>query len=308
MKLFLAGASGLVGGDVARVARRRGHEVVAVVGRFTGAIEGAARTLRLDLADEAAVQRTVLDVFPDAIVNAAAVSEPAACDADPDGSRRLNVDLPAGLARLAHHLGARLVHLSSEQVFDGASAPYRREDPPSPINRYGRQKLEAERLVHGAAPESSVVLRLPLLAGNSPGGARSLHERLFAAWAAGRRTRLYRDEIRQPCSAENVAEVVVELCERRDPHGVFHWAGAEALSRAEIGRLIARHFKLDPDALIEVGARADHPGGAGERQADLSLVCAPLAGMLKTPQESFAALLERLAVPPPCRGWYLGGA
>jgi dTDP-4-dehydrorhamnose reductase len=248
------------------------------------------------------MQRAVLDAFPDAIVNAAAISETAACDAQPERSQRLNVALPIALAQLAHHLGARFVHLSSEQVFDGTRAPYRVGDAVTPVNLYGRQKVESENGVARFAPETSVILRLPLLGGNSLGGRRSLHERLFATWSAGGRARLYRDEIRQPCSAENVAEVVIELCERTDFRGPVHWAGAQSLSRVEIGRRIAAHFNI-PGDVIDEALRADDAASAW-RQPDLTLDCAPLDGVLKTRRENFDALLERLVVPPPCRAWY----
>lgn len=303
MRLFLTGASGLLGSHVAQVAARRGHEVIAVVGAWTGSIAGAKRTDPLDLANHAAVQKVVLDVFPDAIINAAALSEPAACDARPELSQRINVDLPAGLAQLAHHFGARMVHVSSEQVFDGTQAPYRADATVTPVNLYGRQKVKSEQEVCDNAPETAVVVRLPLLGGNSPRGTRSLHERLFAAWARGERTRLFADETRQPCSAENAAEVLIELIERRDPLGVVHWAGMESLSRLEIGRRVANHFKLRADELIEAARRTDDPASAG-RQPDLSLDCAPLSGLIKSAPESVDQWLEKSIVPPLCRDWY----
>lgn len=310
-KLLLTGASGLVGSNVVSSAARRGFEVVAVVGRFAGAIPGAARVHALDLADTAAVQQFALDLFPDAIVNAAAISEPPQCEADPARSEAVNVALPAMLAQISHHVGARLIHLSSEQVFDGLRAPYRSTDPVNPPNLYARQKVDSERQVAQFARETAATIRLPLLGGNSLTGRRSLHERLFMLWAAGRRARLYRDEIRQPCSAENVAAMVIELCERRDAHtcGLFHWAGAEPLSRAEMGRRVARHFNLPADDLVEEASQLDdvRPGGQ-RRQPSLALDCAPLAGLLKTRQETFDAMLERLAVPPDCRAWYLARA
>ncbi len=306
-KLLLTGASGLVGSNVAAVAQRRGFDVVAVVGRHAGTIPGAARIRSMDLTDIAAVQQFALELFPDAIVNAAAISEPSHCDADPARSQQLNVELPSTLAQLSHHLGARLVHLSSEQVFDGLNAPYRRGDPVSPPTLYARQKVESEQRVARFAPETAATIRLPLLGGNSLSGRRSLHERLFMTWAAGKRARLYRDEIRQPCSAENVAEMIVELCERRDAQtcGLFHWAGSDPISRAEMGRRVARQFNLPADDLIDEASQADDATpGRPRRQPDLSLDSAPLAGLLKTRLESFDAMLERLAVPPECRDWY----
>lgn len=303
MKLFLAGASGLLGSNVARAAARRGHEVIAVANSWTGAIPGAHRIDHVDLTDRAAVQKVVLDLFPDAIISAAAISESAACDTEPAQSHRMNVELPEALAQLARHLGARLVHVSSEQVFDGTGAPYTVSDAVAPVTLYGRQKAEAEKRVGTAAPETAVVVRLPLLGGNSLRGTRSLHERLFATWASGQRMRLFNDEVRQPCSAENAAEVLVELIERRDLAGVVHWAGAAPLSRLEMGQRIAEHFKLPAHELIDAARRGDKPASPA-RQPDLSLDCAPLTGLLKTAAESFDQLLEKLIVPPPCRKWY----
>jgi len=250
------------------------------------------------------VTALALEVFPDAIVNCAAVAEPAACDADPARAQVLNVELPALLGKLAHHLSARLIHISTEQVFSGDRPPYAVGDEPRPVNLYGRQKLESERRVHEAAPDFAATVRAPLLTGNSLGGSRSLHERLLADWAAGRAPRLYRDEIRQPCTAGNLAEVLLELCERQDLRGIFHWAGAETLSRVDLARRIRAHFKLSPEqAPITEINRADDPAAA-RRPADLALDLKPLAGVLKTPIETFDAQLDQLILPPPVRTWY----
>ena len=304
MKILLTGASGLVGSAVAEAAHRRGHQVIGIVGRFTGSVPGLAQTLPLDLTDAVALNTAALDLFPDAIVNCAGVSETAVCDADPARSQALNVALPTQLAQIANHVCARFVHISSEQVFDGTAAPYRMDSRPNPINLYGRQKLESERAVAAAAREFAATVRAPLLTGNSPGGRRSLHERLFADWAAGRAARLYRDEFRQPCTAGNLAEVLVELCERGNLLGVFHWAGAEVLSRAELGRRVRAHFKLgEKSAPIEEMGRADDPAAA-RRPANLALDLQPLAGILKTRPETFAAQLDQCIVPPPFRAWF----
>lgn len=306
MTILLAGASGLVGSAFAPAAARRGHRVTGIVGRFTGEVAGLASRHALDLADDAATTRLVLDEFPQAIVNCAALSQPEACDADPALAQALNVALPALLARLAHHVGARFIHLSSEQVFDGTQrTPYRRTDPIAPINLYGRQKAESERLVHAAAPEFAVTLRAPLLMGNSATGQRSLHERLFADWSAGRTPRLFTDELRQPCTAENLAEAMVELCERNDVLGVHHWAGTELLSRHELGVRIRAHFKLtETEAPLAGTTHAENPAVAGRRQPCLALDLAPLAGALKTRPQSFAEQTAELRVPTPFRAWY----
>lgn len=306
MTIFLTGASGLVGSAFARAAARRGHRVIGVVGTHQGELEGVAQLLRLDLASEPATTTAVLDVFPQAIVNCAAVSLPEACDADPVHAQALNVTLPATLARLAHHVSARFIHLSSEQVFAGdRNVRYGRESPPSPVNLYGRQKAESERAVHAAAPRCAVTLRPPLLTGNSVSGRRSLHERLMLDWMEGRAPRLFTDEMRQPCSAENLAEAMLELCERNDVCGIYHWAGAELVSRHQLGVAVRERFKLtEQEAPIIATTRADVPAVARRRPESLALDLAPLAGRLKTRPESLAEQLAALTVPPACRAWY----
>jgi dTDP-4-dehydrorhamnose reductase len=306
MRIFLTGASGLVGAAFARAATRRGHTVTGIVGGFSAELPGLAARRSLDLADESAVTAALLEVFPDAIVNCAAISVPEMCEADPARAQTLNVALPTVLARLAHHLSARLVHISSEQVFDGSrTSAYAIGDATSPINLYGRQKIASERAIQNHAAEFAVSLRAPLLMGNSPGGKRSTHERLFADWAAGRAVKLYADEFRQTCTAENLAEVMLELCERRNLRGVFHWAGAELLSRYELGRRIRAHFKLsETDAPITAITRSATPEAARKRQACLALDLAPLRGLLKTQPQPIETQLAELHVPTTSRAWY----
>lgn len=309
MRILLTGASGLVGAAFARAAARRGHAVTGIVGGFTGELPGLLSRRTVDLCDEAALTAVVLEVLPDAIVNCAAVSEPAVVEHDPARSQALNVALAATLARLARKLNARLVHISSEQAFDGArTAPYAIGDATSPINLYGRQKIASEQAVHAMAPDFSATVRAPLLMGNSPGGKRSTHERIFADWAAGKTAQLFSDEFRQPCTAENLAEVLLELCARRGLCGVLHWAGADLISRHALGLALREHFKLSPQrAPITAITRAEKPEAARTRQAHLALDLAPLVNVLNTRPQTLAEQLAELHVPLSCQEWYSSG-
>ena len=295
MRIFLTGASGLLGGNFAAVAARAGHEVTGVVGSWSGApLAGLTRQLRLDLTDLGALAAAVRAARPEAIVNGAALAEPAQCDREPDRAAALNVALPRRLAELATELGVRLVHVSSEQVFDGTRAPYGVHDPVAPLTRYGRQKAESERAVRAAAPDRAAVVRVPLLLGHSPSGRRSVHERLLREWAEGRPARLFTDEIRQVCMADNLAAALLELCVPAAPTGVLHWAGAEPVSRYELGRALAHRFGFDPARLIVPAQLAGSPLAA-TRQRDLSLALRPLSEVLRTRPEPLAVQLARLA-------------
>lgn len=302
MKILLTGASGLLGSAFAQAAKRRGHHVIGITGQYSGPLEGPAEKRSLDLKDLAALEALILEQFPDAIVNCAAISEPRDCEANPADSRLVNVALPEKLALLARHLFATFIHISSEQVFDGKAELYYRDSPTSPPNEYARQKLESELRVNELAAEFTTTLRLPLLMGNSLTGERSLHERLFQSWASGQKTKLFTDEYRQPCLVDNAAAAMVELCERSDLKGVYHWAGEKSISRYQMGQRIIDHFGLDPD-LIEAATRGDDPRFAN-RQAQLAFDLTPLASKLKTQPQAFSDQLDALVVPKPARTWF----
>ena len=301
MKILLTGASGLLGNAYAEAAIRRSHEVIAMSQTNPATAQGISRTELINGADTDQITALCLETWPDVIVNCAALSNPATVDAEPTLAEKINVALPRHLAQLSSHLGARFLHISTDMVFDGhSSGPYRSTDMPYPTSLYGQTKLMAEREVLEHNTEDPVVLRIPILMGKSPSGQRSVHEKLLAAIQRGERPKLFCDEIRQPCSAGNVAEVLVELSERRDLHGIFHWAGSETLSRFEMGQRILKHFGLPLDA-IESACKSDSPEFA-DRPSNLTFELNPIVSKLKTQPISFEAQLEELTRIEPLRG------
>jgi dTDP-4-dehydrorhamnose reductase len=300
MKILLIGSSGLLGHAYAKAAVRRGHEVIALYHSSPPVADGLAQTIQLDASLPEALTSLCLKLWPDAIVNAAAISTPADADADPQRAEKINVALPRHLAQLSTHIGARLLHVSTDMVFDGHSeAPYRSTDMPAPTTLYGQTKLLAERETLHHNPEDPIVLRIPILMGNSPSGKRSVHEKLLAAIAAGETPKLFCDEIRQPCSASNVAEVLLELTERRDLHGIFHWAGADTLSRFEMGQRILKHFGLPLDSVRSICKSDDREFAS--RPSNLTFNLHPIVSKLKTKPATFEEQLEELTYVEPLR-------
>lgn len=300
MKILLTGATGLLGHAYATTALRRGHSVIALSHKQTCTIPGIERNLQLDAADTESLTKLCMELWPDVIVNCAAVSNPASVDDDPNRAKIINVDLPRNLAQISTHLGARFIHPSTDMVFDGRSEnPYRSTDMPSPSNLYGQTKLLAEREILKHNKEDPVILRIPILMGNSPAGNRSIHEKLLAAVRDDQHPKLFHDEIRQPCSVGNVADVMVELSERRDLHGLFHWAGSETLSRFEIGQRILKHFGL-PLESIESASIKDDPKNR-DRPQNLTFNLNPIVSKLKTKTISFEEQLEEITFIEPLR-------
>lgn len=284
-----------------RAALARGHSVVAigrtaVAGQQDGVVSHSA-----DLYDHEALTNLILEHFPDAIIHAAAITDPAVIAADPTSAEIINVALPRRLAQICHHLSARCIHLSCLSVFDGGSAPYRSTDMPSPADFGGQIKLMAEREVLRFGGNGIVCLRLPLLLGNSPSGGRSFHERLLHRVAHGEQIGADSTLTVQPCSADNLGAVVVELCERPNLHGIFHWAGSTAVTELELTRQILDHFGLGETDIADTAS-----GQSRDYSSDLR----PLVGKVHTAPIPLEAQIRELLLPPDLSAWHAaqGGA
>ena len=186
----------------------------------------AASGERAEIRDLDALRALFERLRPDVVIHTAYLQEG-------EGAWEITVDGAENVARAAREVGARLLHLSTDVVFDGRKgSPYVEEDEPSPVTEYGRAKAESERRVLEAHPEGLVV-RTSLMVGG-PGHEPSKHER-----AAFDPTNVfYEDEIRCPTQVSDLAATLLELAELQ-VGGVLHLAGGDAFSRADLAELLA---------------------------------------------------------------------
>jgi dTDP-4-dehydrorhamnose reductase len=258
--LVTGGRSGYLGRHVARVGTAAGHEVVAV---------GSADC---DVRDPAAVAALLAAHRPDAVVHTAYVQS----------DREVTADGAAHVASAAARHGARLVLVSSDVVFAGRPEPYDESATPDPVSAYGEAKLEAEAAALASVPDV-VVARTSLILGDGT----SKHEQLFRELALGGAGALFEDERRCPVHVGDLAAALVELA-GNDDRGVLHVAGADATSRLELGRLVARRDGFDADTL-RAGRRADLPDpGPVDVRLDSSLAASLLSTRLRGAREFLA--------------------
>ena len=201
MRLHVTGATGYLGSELVRL-------------RPDASVE------RVEILDGDAVHALFERVLPDVVIHTAyRQTEPV-----------VNVDGAENVARAAATVGARLVHLSSDVVFDGLKGdPYVEEDPLSPVNEYGSSKAEAERRVAAAHPEALIVRTSLIVGGEEP----SKHE--LAATGPGP---WFTNEIRSPVQVTDLAQALLELAEL-ELAGPLHVAGADGISRAGFAELVA---------------------------------------------------------------------
>jgi len=241
----------------------------------------------LDLTDFDAIRRAFRDDQPQLIVHCAAVSTIAAAHKNPDLARRVNVGVTAHLAGLAADV--QFIFFSTDLVFDGRKGNYVETDAVNPIHVYGVTKLAAEQIVL-KNPRHTVV-RTSLNAGVSRAGNRGFNEELRLLWQKGKAMDLFTDEFRCPIFAGETARAVWELM-NQGRTGLFHVAGAEKLSRWQIGRLIAARWpQLNPK--ITPGSAKNFPGPP--RVLDTSLNITKVQKVLSVP---LLGLGEWLAANP----------
>lgn len=207
-----------------------GHHVVAAAGHHEVVAVGSADA---DVRDSEAVEALVARHRPDAIVHTAYVQS----------DWHVTATGAANVATAAARHGARLVLVSSDVVFSGADGLYAESAPPDPITAYGAAKAAAETTTLAVCPDA-VVARSSLILGDGC----SKHEQLVHELVAGAEGALFDDEKRCPVYVADLAAALVELA-GNDIQGVLHVAGAQAMSRLELGRLIARRDGLDADSL-----------------------------------------------------------
>ena len=306
MKIIVTGISGLLGHALWKEAARRKHYCIGIYGSFpVRPIDTSfQQTLSMDLTSTDQIQRLILDEFPDAVIHAAAISSPESVDTNPKLSEDINVKLPKKLAQLCHHIGSRFFHFSTDMVFNGQKNHfYKSTDLPNPTTLYAKQKLASERFILAVAAPEATILRIPILSGNSPKGNRSLHERILQKMAKGSNVKLYNDEIRQPISADNVAQLTIELLERNPPlSGIFHWAGYESYSRYDVGIKIMQHFGLFENRIKPIKIEK----GDVIRPRFLKLDSNLLQSKVRTRPDPFSVQLSNLSIPQSLFKWYQG--
>ncbi|MEE1761246.1 SDR family oxidoreductase [Streptomyces sp. SP18BB07] len=247
MRLLIIGGSGFLGGELARRAVAAGHETSAT---RTTRPPDARRDVppgvswhALDLRDPAGPAEVLARVAPSVVVNASSGGSDWAVTAE--GGVRV--------AQAVAGRGCRLIHVSSDAVFSGDDGPYDETRLPDPVTPYGAAKAAAETGVRLLAPDA-VVVRTSLIIGD--GHAPSAHERHVHDLVAGDRDGvLFTDVVRCPVHVTDLAAALLELA-ASEAVGVRHVAGPDALTRHELGVLVARRDGLDPTRL-PAGRQAD---------------------------------------------------
>ncbi len=286
-RLLITGGHGFVAGSV--VLQAGDAWEVHALSRGASLLErNALHWHVLDIADAAALRRVFEQIAPNAVIHTAALSNIDYCEAHPEEAERVNTGITRHLADLCRNHGAKLVHCSTDNVFNGERGMYREEDPPSPINVYAATKVRAEEAAASApgavVARLSVVMGLPLLrSGNA------FLSRMITQLDAGAEVGVPENEIRTPIDVITVGRALLELADI-DFTGFIHLAGNDRINRFAMVQYIAGQLGYSP-ALIVPNDPTLIPGRA-PRPLDVSLDNAKACRMLKTPMPGLAQGVE----------------
>jgi dTDP-4-dehydrorhamnose reductase len=244
--ILIVGSTGLVGSKVYSAAEQSGYEVH---GTQNARVSPFPSSHKLDITDREATLKLVKALQPVAIVNTAALHNVDYCETHREEAARVNVEGTRNLASAAAKQGCRLIHLSTDYVFDGRTGHYRESDRPDPTNYYGWTKLDSEKAALEAS--SYAIARPSVIYGwnslESTGVASSSGKTInFAMYVIdklekGQAVKAVRDQYSSPTFADNLAQVLMRLIEYSG-NGIFHTAGRSCASRYEFALKIAETF------------------------------------------------------------------
>jgi dTDP-4-dehydrorhamnose reductase len=239
-RLLITGASGLLGLNLALAACER-HTVTGVDRcKLTGV---PFDLICADLLERGTVERLLDAARPEWLIHCAAVAVPEACEANPEFARRLNAEFPGELAQACAKRGVKMVHMSTDSVFDGTkSGLYEEEDQTNPLNLYARTKLASERAVLEANPDA-IVVRVNFY-GFSLTGKRSIVEFFVNNLSVGNRVKGFVDVKFNPTFVGHLSDLLLAMLEK-GLRGLYHTVSPDVMSKYDFGVAVARRFGWD---------------------------------------------------------------
>ncbi len=261
-RMIVTGTSGLLGSKIAERAEERFS-----VCRTHLTHPVFSDSIKMNVTNEDEVQQVFSKVKPDIVVHTAAVTNVDKCEVNKNHASKVNAEGTGILAEACNKIGARIIYISTDYVFDGKKGLYTEDDEPNPINHYGLTKLTGERYVTDIC-EPFAILRTSVLYG--------LHSEKsnFAKWVIKSLTRgkpidVVEDHYNSPTLADNLADVILEIVDKR-LEGVYHTAGSKRISRYGFALKIAENFDLD-ESLIKPIKMRELKAWTAKRPKDSSL-------------------------------------
>ena len=244
-RLLITGASGLLGLNLALNAHALGYDVVGWA-NDSFMLHAQFPVLQVNLLETAQIQGRIAEINPSLIIHCAALASLEGSEADPELAKRLNAEVPGEIAKVAFEHDIKMIHISTDAVFDGKQGGYTEDDAPSPMNVYAQTKLEGEYAV-SSTNKKAIIARVNFY-GWSLSGKRSLAEFFYNNLAQNITVNGFKDVFFCPLYTRQLGETLFEMA-GKGLSGLYHVLSSEVLSKFEFGVKLARKFGFD-DQLV----------------------------------------------------------
>lgn len=274
MKILVTGGSGLLGSAVSHYFREY-FDVAATYTTHKVMVNGC-EMVQLDITNVKNTINTVKKIKPDVIIHTAALVGVSACEKDPALSHKTNVEGTKNLAESAKITNSRIIYISTDYVFDGKRGMYSENDIPTPINDYGKTKLEGEKLID---IENNLIVRTSIYGWNIVEGKKSFSTWLIDELSNNKRVNLFSDQFNSMMLANNCAEALKEIVDK-GIKGILNIASSEKVSKYDFAFKLAEIFGLDKNLINNV--KNSEVAGYEKRPLDVSLDVSKAKKELKT--------------------------
>ena len=244
MKILYTGANGLLGQKISAATPQYSNHAFLATARGGNRTKnlGTASYASMDITDRQGIENVLSEFRPDVIIHGAAMTNVDECEQHKELAYNLNVVGTQNIVDAAKELGAHVVHISTDFVFDGLDGPYDEDGIPNPVSYYGQTKLQAEHIVQTV--DSWSILRTVLVIGI----AEDLSRNNIVLWAKGalekaQPIRVVDDQFRTPTLAEDLAQGALLAATQR-AQGIFNISGPDFMSIYELVESVAEHFGL----------------------------------------------------------------
>ena len=242
MRILITGAFGQLGHALQSVLSRKSNYELICTGRK---IKKGQEGIPLDIRNQVALKEIINTTAPDILINLAAMTNVDACELNPKLAGEINV---AGLQHICDSFKGKIIHLSTDYVFDGTSGPYKEDDPLNPISIYGKTKLASEHILL-EKDIKNLVIRGNVLYDYSPHTSASFLNWVVSSLKDNQEIKVVEDQFNNPTWTRSMSDII-ELSIENDLEGIIHWGDSVHISRYEFAKLIAKKFSLN-DSLIK---------------------------------------------------------
>jgi dTDP-4-dehydrorhamnose reductase len=297
MKILVIGGGGQLGTKIVEQAQET-HTLYATYMTRKPPLQ-ESQIYQVDKTDRNAIQGLIRRLEPDAIIDTAAIHNVDYCETHREEAYLVNVEGTRNVAESCRSVGAKMVFVSTDYVFDGGKGLYKETDPANPINYYGQSKLDGEAAIKKACDNyaiarTSVIYSWVSISTIQSSSGKPLN---FAMWLTqklgkGESVNIVTDQYSSPTLADSLAQALIRLCEG-DVTGLFHAAGKTRLNRYEFTLKLAE--KMGYDTFLVNPVDSSSLKQAAARPIDSSLHVGKIERVLGLPMPTIDQALTLFA-------------